>query len=721
MIKIHDEEERLKALNPTQSFIVQAPAGSGKTELLIQRFLVLLSQVKQPEEILAITFTKKSAAEMRGRIINALQNALENPEPDSTHAKKTWQLAKNVLQQDRSLNWNLLKSPARLRLQTIDSFNASLTRQLPILSHFGATPDITDDPTLLYRKAVQEFLSHLEEDQRWSDAIAVILLHMDNNLNKVEQLFVNLLAKRDQWLRHVAPNTNDEFLREKLETELELVVTDILKKLHDSFPLDCQDELLFLLRYTSPDCVELTTLPGFSLEDKKCWLNIRELLFTQGDEWRKRFDKDIGFLPATSFKSKKEKDHAAHMKLRASELIIQLSEHDHLKNIFKELKNSPDASYQENQWKTLEALHLALHVAAAQLKVIFQQHGKIDYIENSLAALSALGTDDAPTDLNLILDYQIKHILVDEFQDTSNSQYDLLKKITAGWEKNDGRTLFLVGDPMQSIYRFREAEVGIFIRAKKQGIGNIPLIPLTLTVNFRSTLTIVNWINEHFPTVFPSFDDIATGAVSYSSSLSNQDNVNDTSTVSSNALIDADETEQAESIVSLIQERKMLDPHEKIAVLVRSRTHLTSLIPTLKKSGIPYRAIHIDPLTKRSFIQDLMGLTRALLHPTDRIAWLTILRAPWCGLSLSDLLLLSGNNSKLSLWERLQSPEIISELSSDGQKRLERFLSVMKIKIPERQRFDLCHWVESTWLLLGGPASIEHATDWKMLLRISTY
>src|SRR6185312_5311724 len=203
MLTLSDEQQRLAALDPKQSFIVQAPAGSGKTELLTQRFLILLSQVKEPEEILAITFTKKSAAEMRARIINALENALNNPEPDTAHAKKTWHLAKKVLQQDALLKWNLLASPNRLRLQTIDSFNASLTRQLPLLSHFGATPDITNDPYPLYRKAVQEFLSHLEEDQQWSNAIAIILLHMDNDLNKVESLLVNLLAKRDQWLRHI--------------------------------------------------------------------------------------------------------------------------------------------------------------------------------------------------------------------------------------------------------------------------------------------------------------------------------------------------------------------------------------------------------------------------------------------------------------------------------------------------------------------------------------
>src|SRR5476651_232795 len=96
-ITIEDEAERQQALDTTQSFIVQAPAGSGKTELLTQRFLVLLSRVLAPEEILAITFTKKAAAEMRARIIKTLQQAATQPEPETPHAKKTWHLARLAL------------------------------------------------------------------------------------------------------------------------------------------------------------------------------------------------------------------------------------------------------------------------------------------------------------------------------------------------------------------------------------------------------------------------------------------------------------------------------------------------------------------------------------------------------------------------------------------------------------------------------------------------
>ncbi len=720
---IHDEQERLNALNPTKSFIVQAPAGSGKTELLTQRFLVLLGHVKQPEEILAITFTKKSAAEMRTRIIHALQNALNQPQPETAHAKKTWGLAKKVLAQDEALQWNLLASPNRLRLQTIDSFNSSLTRNLPILSHFGATPDITDDAMPLYRQAVQELLSHLEEDHAWSHSIAIILLHMDNDLNKVESLLINLLSKRDQWLRHISPEVNNPLLRKTLEEQLASVVTDILNNLRKIIPEKQVEELLFLLRYAAfnvqaenPDspllfCKDLQELPHATITDLKYWLGIRELLFTKSDDWRKKCEKDIGFPAATHFKNSEEKRLATDMKKRLLELIQKLSEFSELQNAFEELRYAPAICYREAQWQTLEALHQVLHIAAANLKLVFQQHGKIDYIENALAALDSLGTEETPTDLTLALDYQIKHILVDEFQDTSNSQYILLKKMTAGWEPQDGRTLFLVGDPMQSIYRFREAEVGIFIRARKRGIGHIKLEPLTLSVNFRSTPGIVNWVNAHFPTVLSAFDDIATGAVSYSPSLANQTTLAENSPVALHAFKTTEQDEQAQEIVSLIQARKKQIPHGTIAILVRSRTHLAEIIPALNAANLAFRAIDIDPLTERPFIQDLMALTRALLHPADRIAWLSILRAPWCGLALRDLLLVSGNDAKISLWERLQSDDVISILSEDGQTRLQRIIPILKIKLFERRRYSLRYWIESTWLLLGGPASLDHATD----------
>ncbi len=722
MHTISDQQQRQRALDPTQSFIVQAPAGSGKTELLTQRFLVLLSKVKQPEEILAITFTKKSAAEMRARIINALKNATCMTEPEVSHAKTTWHLAKAALQRDKILNWHLLENPNRLRIQTIDSMNAYLTKQLPILSHFGAPPDIIDDPTALYRSAVQEFLMHLEEKTDWSQAIAQLLLHMDNDLNKIQTLLMNLLEKRDQWLPYITQNTNDSTLRVRLEGYLEETVTDALTTLTIHFPKEHVANLVDLADFAANNllkensqslitqCAHLTTLPGVSANDKMIWLGLSELLLTKDGQWRKQFNKITGFPAATSTKNPNEKNLLDEMKQRMICLVNALQSHTPLFSALTEIRLLPDHTYQETQWQILDSLHQLLYITVAQLKLVFQQRGKIDYIESAQAALAALGTEEAPTDLLLALDYQIQHILIDEFQDTSNSQYRLIERLTTGWTAHDGRTLFVVGDPMQSIYRFREAEVGYFIRAQQAGLNHIYLEPLTLSVNFRSLPGIVNWVNQHFQRILPLVEDIATGAITYSPSISVQTD-SPAPAVELHAFINSPPSEQAESITQLIQKLKSNNPDHSIAILVRSRTHLAEVIPALKKAQLPYKAIDIDPLTTRPIVRDLMALTHALIHLADRIAWLAILRAPWCGLSLSDLLMIAGDHSRVTIWEQLQKKSVLLALSTEGQQRLSRILPILQTKIADRHRFSLRSWLESTWLLLGGPACTEQASD----------
>src|SRR4029078_11792502 len=118
-----------------------------------------------------------------------------------------------------------------------------------------------------------------------------------------------------------------------------------------------------------------------------------------------------------------------------------------------------------------------------------------------------LGDEDNPTDLALALDMRLQHILVDEFQDTSITQMKLLQMLTAGWLPDDGRTLFCVGDPMQSIYRFRQAEIGLFLAGQQNRLFNVPMQALRLQTNFRSTQPVVQWINEQFPFVLPALND----------------------------------------------------------------------------------------------------------------------------------------------------------------------------------------------------------------------
>src|SRR5690606_26094608 len=191
---------------------------------------------------------------------------------------------------------------------------------------------------------------------------------------------------------------------------------------------------------------------------------------------------------------------------------------DALRDALARVRRLPDPQYSDEQWRALSDLRAVLRRAAAELRVEFAQRQTIDFVELALAAQQALGGDDAPSDLLLALDHRVQHILVDEFQDTSHGQLHLLETLTAGWMPGDGRTLFLVGDPMQSIYRFRDADMSLFLKVRRDGIGMVACEPLTLTRNFRSAPAVVDWINATFVGAFPSADDLGRGEVRFAPS-----------------------------------------------------------------------------------------------------------------------------------------------------------------------------------------------------------
>ena len=136
------------------------------------------------------------------------------------------------------------------------------------------------------------------------------------------------------------------------------------------------------------------------------------------------------------------------------------------------------------------------------LKDIFIEEGAIDFTELQIRATSGLRDEFGPTDLALYFDYRIHHLLVDEFQDTSRSQLHFFELLIEGWQVDDSNTVFAVGDPMQSIYRFRDADVAIFAQCRDQGLGALPLEPLELVANFRSSNELVEWNNVCFTNFF---------------------------------------------------------------------------------------------------------------------------------------------------------------------------------------------------------------------------
>lgn len=707
-----DIEVREKALDPARSFIVQAPAGSGKTGLLIQRFLALLVGAREPEEIIAITFTRKAASEMRQRILCALQGAGIEPPAEAYHARRTWELARQVLERDHERQWNLLDHPGRLRIQTIDSLCASLAQQMPVLSRVGALPEVTEDSWNLYTEAAESTLAMLEEDCPWSDALACLIQHLDNRLDRVQAMIAEMLARRDQWLRHIGNSQNPQLQRRSLESAFERVVTTLLADLVAQVPKKCELELVTLAKFAGSNmsdqqcpiaaCANLTVFPGSSISDRSQWEGLAGLFLTKSGNWRKAFTVNEGFPSSSRARGENEKLQFADMKRRMKALTDELREHNGLRESLAGLMGAPPHRYSDAEWQVLDALLEVLRVAAAQLELVFDRRGQADFASLSQAALTALGEPDAPTDLTLALDYRITHILVDEFQDTSVNQYQLLNRLTSGWQPGDGHTLFVVGDPMQSIYRFREAEVGLFLAAKQHGIGNVYMEPLSLTVNFRSQRGIVDWLNRSFPAILAKSDDFNNGAVSYFPSDGFRSRL-EGSGVEFHPVLGRDDLSEALQVERIVRESQRENPENRIAILVRSRSHLETIVLQLRRAGLRFQAVEIEQLAERPVVQDLLALTRALSHQADRLAWLALLRAPFCGLTLKDIYTLAADAPADTVFGLLHQMPRVQSLSDDGRDRIRRLLPVLEAAVLQRGRVNLRRQVESVWIALGGP------------------
>ena len=706
---IMDKSQREEALNPAESFIVQAPAGSGKTEILTQRYLRLLATVKDPEQIIAITFTRKAATEMRERILSSLMMG-QNEQPELTHKRITWELAKQALANNKKYHWHLLENPNRLRILTIDALAAFLTGQMPLLASFGAKPAITPDASTLYTTAIERTFMRIFNDEHWADDLKTILLHLDNRLEHLQRLLYQLLSKREQWLPIIVQLRQDpDQFRPLLEESLTRIGEQAIEALHTILNPVISNRLTEYLIFAGKN-LNIATLANLTnlsnIHSIKDWQQIINLLLTKEQQWRKQITKNEGFPAHTDTTDVAEKAYRKQMKAGMKQLLTELSEQEGVLSACQNIMLTPPGQYTNSQWHVLRALIQLLPLVIAELQLIFRERGEVDFIELNLAALRALGTEDNITDLALYLDYKIQHLLVDEFQDTSTLQFHLLEKIINEWQPNDGRTLFLVGDPMQSIYRFRNAEVSLFLRVCEQGIAQIKPKPLQLQQNFRTQANLVEWFNDTFITIFPQQSDITIGAVTYSQATAYQPPIN---IGFHHYEVETSHEAEANKVANIIQTLRLNDPHCTIAILVKSRSHLGCIVPTLQTLNIPYQAVDIDSLAELSCVQDLFALTRAYLHCHDSVAWYAVLRAPWAGLSLTDLHVISEQSPHHSIWPTLLNHEKLN-LSSFAKKRLSIIVPLLQQALQNKGRLTLTESIKGLWLALGGPATLPEAS-----------
>ncbi len=724
-----DSIARLNAVDVRNSCIVSAPAGSGKTELLTQRFLALLGVVKNPDEVLAITFTKKSASEMRDRIFSALKGVEDKTEV-RPHQYLTRELANCAIARSNELNWDLLANPNQLRIRTIDSFYASVAKRAPMASRIGGGMRVSNIVEECYEGAVRSLFESLDQPSDWQPHMINLLKVLDNRLDIAQDMLVSLLERREQWLPVVMTSKNKSNLRDLLESDLATVVNN-----HKQSALSCLEG--YLAHMQSICSFASSNLPADKCElsagldlcgdmENTCWQSVHHILFTSGGDVRKSATAAIGFPAPSSVKDKSLKAEYKQAKDSFKQLTEDLRADTTAVKALSELSQLPSPQYEDTDWSILESLLNLLPILAGNLLLEFQSFGGVDHTAVSSAAICALGAvNDGPSDISLSLDKQLQHILIDEFQDTNNVQMVGLNLLMTGWEPEDGRSLFCVGDAMQSIYGFRGSNVGLFIDAAQFGVGETRLNSLQLNRNFRSAGALVYWFNQFFSQAFPEFDRSEFGEVSYSNSsptIDGEENTPVSIKAFSSENSDSSESE-AFSIAADIETLTHSNPDDSIAILVRSRSHLANIVPKLKARGISYQAIDIDPLQTSPMVADLKALATVILDPTDRIHWLALLRSPLCGLISGDLLAVSEIMKDALINDKSIVKELKKRLSKDGFMQTSRLLEILASAEAHLYRKPTADIVEGSWLALNGPAAypgvspLEHGEQFFDMLR----
>ena len=418
-LTISDQQERIDALDGTHSWIVEAPAGSGKTGLLIQRYLKLLGTVEDPAEVLALTFTNKATAEMQHRVLEALRKAKDpTATPTKDFDRLTHTFATAALQQDERYGWRLLQRPQRLNIRTIDSLCGEIARSLPLLSGEAGLASPIPDASQLYRRAARAVMMRFGgDDAALNKAVHEVLMHRDGDLLFCERVLAEMLQTREQW-GSLIPLGNalteahlENVTLPRLNESLQRTVCAAMETCRDSFDEAALHEIATILERLAyapgykgeanpyAHCMGMPVPLGCSPDHLVYWKSLAQLTLTK-DGWRKSFSGNY-------IKAEADKRDTARLK--------EILEEHGTEELF-ELLNAvrafdDDVRYPDDQWRIAKALFRLLERALIELRLLFAREEVCDFAEVALAARTALNENAG--DVQSAIGTKLRHLLVD--------------------------------------------------------------------------------------------------------------------------------------------------------------------------------------------------------------------------------------------------------------------------------------------------------------------
>ena len=723
-------QSQQKAIDFKHHLAVTASAGSGKTTVLVQRYVEILLQTDtRVNEIVAITFTEKAASELKKRIARLVEAKLRA-------AKETTPLLQRLEQIRDQLS--------SANIGTIHSFCAKLLREHPVESGVDAMFTVVEDidKGLLIKQSIQEALeaaiaSDSESVEKQDTVYALRML----GKFEVEKYLTAFFSKREeisQWLgSHHALNDGEspDDLIERWNRKIEQWLVH---------RLDEQDWRHAVVRLVKIAEGKSTPEVRASMAKWNAALSANEKILLVKEVLEKILTKTKGSVQKDFVGRKVDRESYRH-----EEVILQQL-HFAIAGV---LTAYADARCIAGNRTMLRLTRILLGVygnALARYDEKKLQQGKLDFEDLQVKALQLLQREEIRAKLSSMY----KYIMVDEYQDTNRLQDDILRRLVEEFEKGN---LFIVGDPKQSIYGFRHARVEIFEKAKEDigrqaaGEGTSHVL---LPESFRLLVGIVDFVNRVFSRAMTegtsefdvTYDELVKGRTNDAEGKVELLLVRSRIEPEEEA---ADESEEpdllgeecnliARRIAALIESKfeifvperdrgsriELAKPVEfrDVAILPRSRTHVNRLVRALEAHGVPYIISSGVGFYQTQEILDFFNYLKFLLNSGDDVALAGLLRSPFFAISDAELFGISLQKHCESFWEKTQ--RCIEQ--SNSTKHLRYAVEVLKDNLNLANRLPIPELVDrffrqTGWygVIAGMPFGEQRIANVKKLLRFA--
>ena len=635
---------------------------------------------------------------MKERVGKYLQRAALGREPVDDLDAELLGYAGRALHRHAEIR-DLLLGGELLLIQTFHSFCYSIVSKAPLEAQIipGTTLPAEEDQLVILRESIDKTLLDImgrDPGDPCRRAFENRLLYLNNSWPQLARELEQLMLRREALLetvevldRRKTSGYVMEGIRELTESEL-IPLAAAFGRSGAGAAWSAFHEHLRERSAAAADDLP-PTVPRPDWESLPWWQAIAETLLTKGGTPKKRFGPSNGF-------------YSGFAKTPWFTLIQELD--PRIADRLDKIRELPDMETVLPDLDTLWDLILLLHEVMGAYGARCRSERLMDFSDLETVALR-LFNDTEPSDLQLLLDHQIRHMLVDEFQDTSRTQWDLLQKLCAGWSVEDGRTLFVVGDPKQSIYGFRKAEVQLFTEAR-QGLplgddDRFPLESLTLHTNFRSAPALIDWCNVLFDRSIMADPRQELDEVPFTRSApSPAQNKRGSTPAHELALFipwpdgrSARQREAAWLAHRLSRRLEEMGPDTSVGILLFTRAHLPVYLEALQQRGIPVQVEQGLKLSERPEVLYLWQLCRALVLPQDDLAWAAQLRSPWLCLNYDELLAVS--REKPEAWvEKIRS-------RAERDERLSTFWENLREARRHLGHEPLADVLEAAWLDLG--------------------